>query len=441
MTTIELNREEFNRKYQLLEQPKNAQRRMVLLQWLEGKSEEQIANIISKSTSIVRRNISEASKHFLGATNSPTRQRKRLVELFYKYKAKLVAHEVLQRYDLLLDSLPKPLLPDGPEPLDSPFYLERPFELTCYERILEDDCLIRIKAANQMGKTSLMIRIFDKAEQNGYLTVELNLLDTDGYVLSNYNNFCLWFCSHVSKQLDIENKLADYWMEYNGPNSNCTSYFEDYILPQFISPVVLALDEFDRLFSYPEIYHSFSGMLRSWYQKSKTNDIWKKLRLIVTYSTEYHVTLNIDQSPLNVGYIVELPEFTKEQIEQLATLHRLNFNDTQIEELIGMVGGHPYLLRLAMYHIIRQDTTLEDVLQNATTNEGIYSYYLLRILEDIKKDSQLVTEFRKVFNTDTYVELYPKYSNKLYSIGLVHKKGDQVKLRCNLYRQYFSKFL
>ena len=67
-------------------------------------------------------------------------------------------------------TLPKvPILLDEPEgqiPLDSTFYMERPpNEGRCYDTIVKPGALIRIKAPRQMGKSSLMLRILDRATQ------------------------------------------------------------------------------------------------------------------------------------------------------------------------------------------------------------------------------------------------------------------------------------
>jgi len=56
-------------------------------------------------------------------------------------------------------------VPGGTVPVDSPFYVERPpAEKTCYDLIVTDDALIRIKAPRQMGKSSLMVRVLHHAE-------------------------------------------------------------------------------------------------------------------------------------------------------------------------------------------------------------------------------------------------------------------------------------
>jgi hypothetical protein len=65
-----------------------------------------------------------------------------------------------------------PELPEGQVPLDSPFYIHRNnLEQTCYQEILRGGSLIRINAARKMGKTSLITRIINYAQQQQYHTL------------------------------------------------------------------------------------------------------------------------------------------------------------------------------------------------------------------------------------------------------------------------------
>ncbi len=58
--------------------------------------------------------------------------------------------------------------PTGEVPLNSHFYIQRsPIEQRCYEEISKPGSLIRIKASQQTGKSSLLARILDQAKSQG----------------------------------------------------------------------------------------------------------------------------------------------------------------------------------------------------------------------------------------------------------------------------------
>ncbi|HBB35079.1 MAG TPA: molecular chaperone Tir [Cyanobacteria bacterium UBA9273] len=331
-----------------------------------------------------------------------------------------------------------PELPEGQVDLASVFYVERPpIESRACETILKPGALIRIKATRQMGKTSLMARILYHASQQGYRTVALNLQLAEGKIFADIDKFLRWFCASVGRRLRLPNQLNDYWDEIFGSKDNCTVYFEDYLLENIDSPLVLGLDEVDCVFQYPEIAADFFGLLRAWHEDAKNRDIWKKLRLVVVHSTEVYVPMDINQSPFNVGLSLELPEFTPQQVFDLARLHGLDWQVDRVDSLMAMVAGHPYLVRLALYHIARQDISLEELLQRAPTEAGLYSDHLRRHLWNLQQHPELVAAIQEVVTATAPVRLESAAAFKLHSMGLVHFHGNEVTPRCDLYRQYF----
>lgn len=333
-------------------------------------------------------------------------------------------------------------LPDGPVPLNSIFYIERPpIESRCYETITQPGALIRIKAPKQMGKTSLLDRIVDYASQQSYQTVRLNFLQAENAVFNTLDKFLRWFCACVSHKLQLPSQLDDYWDKDRGSIVNCTTYFEAHLLEQINSPLVLALDEVDRIFQSSEITQGFFPMLRSWHEEAKTLDIWEQLRLIVVHSTEDYGPLDINQSPFNVGLPVELTEFTQEQVQDLADRHQLNWNNIQVQQLMAMVGGHPYLVRLAFYYLGEQDLTLDNLLQDAPTDTGIYEVHLRRHLGSLIENPELALALKEVVRAPEPVRLETMQAYKLYRMGLIQRIRDRVVPRCQLYQLYFQERL
>lgn len=337
-----------------------------------------------------------------------------------------------------------PELPEGLVAVASPFYIERPpIEERCYETITQPGALIRIKAPRQMGKTSLMARILHHAEQQGSHTVALSLQLANQRVFANSDKFLQWFCAIVGLELGVPDQLAKYWemAEIAGSNISCRAYFEQYLLPQLDRPLTLGLDEVDCVFPYQEIADDFFGLLRALHEEAKRRDIWKKFRLVVVHSTEVYVPLDMNKSPFNVGLPIELPEFTSQQVLHLAFRHSLDWNAGEVEKLMALVGGHPYLLRLAMYAIARQDVTLDTVLQEAPTEAGLYSDHLRRHLWNLEKHPQLMEAMREVALASSPVRLPAVQAFKLNSMGLVRLSGNDVTPRCQLYEQYFRERL
>ncbi len=328
--------------------------------------------------------------------------------------------------------------PEGQVPLESPFYIERlPIETDCYQEILKPGSLIRVKAPRQMGKTSLMSRILHHATQKGFQTASLNFQDADAEFLTSIDGFLRWFCGNITYELNLPDKLDEFWQGVLGSKSKSTKYFERYLLPEIQHGIVLALDEVDEVFKHPEIAADFFGLLRSWHERAKNKPIWQKLRLVIVHSKEVYIPLNINQSPFNVGLPIELPELTQLQVEELVQRHGINWTNKQVERLMRLVGGHPYLVRVALYQIARDRMNLEELIQIAPTEEGIYNEHLRRHLLNLGQDLNLLTAVKKLVAAKLPVDVGTTEAFKLRSMGLVKFKGNAVTPLCDLYRQYF----
>ncbi|QEI39802.1 hypothetical protein BMF77_00355 [Dolichospermum sp. UHCC 0315A] len=327
---------------------------------------------------------------------------------------------------------------DGQVPLNSPFYVERPpIEANCYTAIVKPGALIRIKAPRQMGKTSLMSRILHQGEKQGYQTGFINLWSRE--LFKNLDSFLESFCANVSLELGIEEKIDQYWKPQRySSQTNCTNYFQSYLLKELKQPVILGLDEVDRIFQYSEIADEFFTMLRSWHEKGKNNETWQKLRLVISHSQEVYISLDVNKSPFNVGLPIDLNKFSLAQVQDLVKRHGLQWSDTEVNQLMGMIDGHPYLVRTALYHIATNDLTLKQFLEIAPTEEGLYEDHLYRHLLILEENKQLKSAMLKLVNSDDAVTLEPIYAFKLKSMGLAESKGNKVIPLCNLYRLYFG---
>ncbi|MDJ0555823.1 MAG: AAA-like domain-containing protein [Microcoleaceae cyanobacterium MO_207.B10] len=331
-------------------------------------------------------------------------------------------------------------LPGSALPVNSPIYIHRPpNEELVFNEISQPGCLIRIKAPWKMGKSSLLQQLLDHTQKLDYQSVCLDFQEADKTTFASTNKFLRWFCLNVTMQLNFEQHLDEYWDEEIGSIVSCRLYFEAYLLSQINTPIVIALNEVNRVFEYPDIAQDFLSMLRYWHELGKKEEIWHKLRLVVVHSTEVYTSLKLTQSPFNVGLSIRLPLFNWQQVQELAQRYGFDWNHTNnSQKLTEMTGGHPYLVNLALYHLIFGKMQWEEFLETAPTQAGIYSNHLRRQLVILQQDSQLVSALKTVIMSQGEVELDAIAAYKLESMGLVKLYGNQVKPACELYRIYFQ---
>lgn len=332
-----------------------------------------------------------------------------------------------------------PAFPSGAIAIDSPFYILRPpIESKVKDEICKPGALVRVKAPREMGKTSLLLRVLDHAKQQGYQTVYLNLEQIDQAICADLNRFLRSLCASITRQLQLEPKLDDYWDEDIGSKVSCTLYMRQHLLENIQAPIVLALDELNHLFEYPKVAQDVLPLLRSWYEEAKRVPIWQNLRLIIAHSTEVYVPLQLNQSPFNVGLAAQLVGFTLAQVRQLAQCYGLNWGDGAAKQLMDVVGGHPALIHTALYHLSREEYTLDQLLEAATTPTGIYHYHLQRHWTTLKQQPDLLRTFRTLLSARQLMQLESSFAHQLSSMGLTSYSGDKVTVSCELYRQYFQ---
>ncbi|MBE7383123.1 MAG: AAA-like domain-containing protein [Leptolyngbya sp. SIO1E4] len=333
--------------------------------------------------------------------------------------------------------------PSGPLPPHSPLYINRPpNEGLAYAEIQRPGGFLRIKAPQKMGKTSLVFRLIQVAEQQGYQTAHLDLQTVDQAVFTSIDTFLRWFCLRVSQALNISPQLDEYWDPSMGYKVSSELYYQEHLLAQSQTPIVLIISAAEDLIQHPAVAQDFFPLLRSWHEKAKWSSLWRNLRLVIVHATEVYVPLKIHQSPFNVGQAIKLPGFTAAQIYELAARYGLDQIDNACAQtLVDLVSGHPYLVNVFFYHLATQALTIDDLIKTAATPSGLYGTHLRNYLMLLKQDPDLAIALKQIVSTPEGIELDAVTMYRLESLGLIKIKGYQAVPSCEVYRSYFHQQL
>lgn len=317
-------------------------------------------------------------------------------------------------------------------------YIERPpVEQLCLETVSQAGSLLRIKSAKGMGKTLLVDRILSQVDKREYKTVSFSFLQASKGIIGDLDRLLSWFALIISKKLGLAALFQEKWQEGLGIYS-CTAYFEDHLLKKLDKPLILVLEEIDSLFTYTSVAGDFLSLFRLWHEEAKNNNTWQKLHLIITYSTENYVPADLNTSPLNVvGTEILLPDFTLEQVLTLANKYQANLGKDELQKIINLVGGHPYLIQKAIYGISQKQLSLADFLETAATEAGIYGDHLRGHLLNLQEHPNLAAGMKKVVESSSPVDLGATINWQLHSLGLVTFVQNAVQPRYPLYSNYF----
>lgn len=361
--------------------------------------------------------------------------------------AGLKAEIVQVRADLALPP-PQPVaqprsleLPEGTMDLESQFYIEREDDRLALETMQRQGVTITIKGPRQMGKSSLLNRVMQTARQAGKEVVFLDFQLFAKHLLKSGDGdaFFREFCICLTEELDLEDKVEEYWQRPISNGQRCTRYVGRHLLKVLNRPLVLAMDEVESIFE-ASFRTDFFSMLRSWHNSRATTPLWKQLDLALVTSTEpYQLIDDLNQSPFNVGQVVELSDFTAAQVHDLNQKHGLPFNAEQEQRLMQLVNGHPYLVRRALYLVASGQITVKDLFAQATAERGPFGdhlrYHLFRMYDKAELVQGLLQVMRRPMALDEAIFF------RLRGAGLVRRQGQQVIPRCQLYAAYFQEHL
>ena len=329
--------------------------------------------------------------------------------------------------------------PEGTVDSESVFYIERHPDQVALDSIQRQGVTIIIKGPSQMGKSSLLNRMMARAVEEGKQVAFLDFQLFDEAALQDTEVFYQQFCFWLTDELDLDNQIEEYWQSRLSAPQRCTHYVGRYILPTLDQPLVLAMDEVDRIFEMP-LRNDFFSMLRSWHNQRARSKIWQQLDLVLVTSTEpYQLITDLNQSPFNVGEVLELDDFSLEQLHDLNQRYGLPLSKRQENQLMQLVNGHPYLVHRALYLIANRQISVSQLFSQAIRDRGPFGdhlrYHLFRIYDKPELVSALLQVIRSKRCPDEQLFF------RLRGAGLIRREGRKVLPRCQLYADYFRERL
>ena len=335
-----------------------------------------------------------------------------------------------------------PEVPGGAIDAASIGYIKRKTDEMALKEICKQGTTIVIQGPHQVGKSSLLQRIYTAAEQTNKTVAQVDLQIFNRTALQDADAFYRQFCFMVTEATGLEDRTEAYW-KLPGVNFKCTQYFEKYILVELEKQkktVVLALDEAERI-QDADFSSDFYGMLRSWHGLRGSKSLWKQLDLVLVTSTKpYHLIDRYTQSPFNVGLVLELEDFDRQQVEDLLERYQAVELKGRIEDFWNLLEGHPYLTQKALFAVLNNDYSVECLFAEAIRDRGPFGDHLEYLLVTLNRQEKLIAGMRQVMEKHECQDR--ETLSHLWSAGLIRQTNDyKVRPRCRLYENYFRTHL
>jgi hypothetical protein len=265
--------------------------------------------------------------------------------------------------------------------------------------------------------------------------VLVNLRQLGAECMGSLASFTYEFALHVAEKLSLDPAIVDAVQQRSGtPLRKLDRLLRLHVLPEIKGALVLAIDHADDLGQRPWS-DDFFGLLRAFCDDA-ASEPWSRLRIAVGMSTAPAlVTTNVHRSPFaNVASQIRLLDLDQDKVARLSALHALDWSAEEIEALMNLVGGHPFLVRLAMVHAARNKVPLATLLDD---DSPIFDPFLDRIRWLLSKSPALLSALRALAGTDDH-KADPEALIRLRHAGIARLVDGEYRIRYPLYMRLLS---
>jgi hypothetical protein len=334
-----------------------------------------------------------------------------------------------------------PRLETGALQLDSPFYVRRTADAQVEALAKRRGETILIKGPRQVGKTSLAARARAAAERHSQPACYIDLQLLDESRLRDSATLLKYLAARLARDFSTAIKPKDLWDDLLGDADSLTEFIEKAVLANSPAPVLVCLDEVDNIFKHP-YRDDFFGLLRGWHNRRATHVPWRHFNLLISHSTEPALFIrDLNQSPFNVGTVFRLNDFDRDEILWLNQRHDCPLTGSEdLERFILLLGGHPYLVRQALYAMANAQMNLAQLETIAADDTGPFGDHLRRHLWALRNNDSLLKALKLalsgagISNEDDF--------QRLRAAGLISGDSRQTaRPRCRLYAMYLEKHL
>ena len=320
---------------------------------------------------------------------------------------------------------------------DSNFYIERTPDHDCWDQFGKSRAVtIFVQAPRQMGKSSLMRRILDRVVvEQGKKVAFVDFQKVPDQYLLDEEAFLKEFCQIIMQELGLSKDVDAYWPKNRTAISNCTRYLSEQIISEIGQPFILALDEIGRMVRSP-FRTNFFGMLRTWHNDRVYDKNLETMSLFFSSAVEPYLLIdNPYQSPFNVAEHMPLEDFTLDQVWDLNQRHSEPLDRAQVIDLMELLGGHPFLTRLALYQIATRRIDVDSLCQRALEDNGPFGNHLRHHFREILGNERLTRVLTQIGTEGICNE---RDFQDLRERGLVKRFDQKIILRNKLYEFYFG---
>ncbi|WP_375469726.1 AAA-like domain-containing protein [uncultured Nostoc sp.] len=341
---------------------------------------------------------------------------------------------------------------------DAPSYVQRQADDKFYQKLREGK-FCYVLNSRQMGKSSLRVRTMQRLEAEGTVCAAIDLTGIGKHkvTISQWYGgivYALVESCQLEEKFDFDWQI--WWQEHQkvlDPVRCLSLFIEQVLLKKIQQPIVIFVDEIDRVLSQDFSLDDFFALIRFFQNQRVDKPIFERLTFaLLGVATPSDLITDKTQTPFNIGEEIELHGFQLEEIQPLINGLQGRFDNPRrvIEEILDWTGGQPFLTQKLCKLMVDESfkenpcTVSELVrakiidnwesqdnpehlrtIRNRICSDDQRASYLLELYQQVRQSGELAT--------NNSIEV-----SELQLSGLVVKRLDKLRVYNQIYREIFD---
>lgn len=242
-----------------------------------------------------------------------------------------------------------------------------------------------VLSPRQTGKSSMMVRAAAVLEEQGTRSATVDLTRIGNNLTAE--QWYLGVLVEIQGTLTLKTDVRAWWREQShlGVTQRLTRFFQDILLAEVPSPVVIFVDEIDTTLGLP-FSDDFFAAIRATYNARALTAAFRRLTFVlIGVATPSDLIHDPARTPFNIGERVDLSDFIFEEALPLARGLAADPDEARraLTWVLDVTGGHPYLTQRLCQAMA---TERRDAWSRADVNRVVASTFFGRMRE---QDSNL----------------------------------------------------